>query len=65
MRQVRWPLIVGGVRICAYVADFRVVNNDGADELFETKGYETPEWKIKHKLFRALYPNVKLTVVKV
>lgn len=58
-------LEVNGYWICDYKIDFIVYHNDGTTEYLETKGVALPAWKIKWKLFEALYsdqPNVKLTV---
>lgn len=62
--QYRVPLVVNGKSVCVYVADFRVLYPDSHYELEEAKGFETKEWKLKYKLFRALYPKVKLVVIK-
>lgn len=63
-RQVRLPLVVDGTLIGHYVADFAVRYADGREVLVEVKGFETPGWKLKHKLFKALYPGKALEVVK-
>lgn len=58
-------LIVNGYIVCTYKIDFIVYHNDGVTEYVETKGYATDTWKLKWKLFEALYselPDVKLTV---
>lgn len=62
--QVTFPLRVNGVLICKYIVDFKVLLRDGSTELFEVKGYETAISKLKRKLFAALYPEEKLTVVR-
>lgn len=41
-----------------YYADFRVINNDNTEEIIDTKGWKTPEYKIKKKWFLKKYPNV-------
>jgi hypothetical protein len=51
-------------KICNLVVDFLVSNNDGSFEYLEVKGFPTPAWRLKQKLFHALYPQFKLTVVK-
>lgn len=62
-RQVRIPLVVNGYTVCTYVIDFIVTHNDGSKEYIETKGYPTNEWKLKWKLFEALFiEENKLTV---
>lgn len=63
--QVKIPLIVNGLIVCDYYIDFEIEHNDGTIEFCETKGYATDTWKLKWKLFEALYsdkPDVKLTV---
>lgn len=58
-------LVVNGYLVCTYKIDFTVYHHDGTIEYIETKGYATDTWKLKWKLFEALYsdkPNVKLTL---
>jgi len=67
-RQVRISLDVNGFHICDYYLDFRVHLNDGTVEMVEVKGFETPVWRLKWKLFEAIYghdnPEHKLIVVR-
>lgn len=66
-RQKKIPLAVNGFLICNYYIDFVVHYPDGITEYVETKGYATPVWRMKWKLFEALMstePNVRLLVVK-
>lgn len=66
-RQVKIPLDVNGYHITNYFIDFIVYYPDGMVEYVETKGYETDVWKMKWKLFEALYsekPDVRITLVK-
>jgi hypothetical protein len=66
-RQVKISLDVNGHHITNYFIDFIIHHNDGRKEYVEVKGFETPEWKLKWKLFCALYQDDKmnmLTVVK-
>lgn len=66
-RQVKISLDVGKYHICNYYIDFMVMHNDDRVEYVEVKGFETPEWRLKWKLFEALYsalPNTILSVVK-
>lgn len=63
--QVKIPLIVNDLIVCDYWIDFVIEHNDGTTEYLETKGYATDTWKLKWKLFEALYsgkPDVLLTV---
>lgn len=63
-RQVRYPLRVAGVLVATYVADLRLTWIGGLVEIVEVKGFETAMWKLKRKLFEALYPDVVLRIVK-
>lgn len=63
-RQIPVKLEVNGVLVCTYIVDFLVHWADARDEWVEVKGFETPEWKIKEKLFRALYPHRSFRVVR-
>ncbi len=65
-RQVRIPLIVNDYHICNYYIDFIVHHNDGTTEYIEVKGYATDVWKLKWKIFEALYTKDgnTLTVIK-
>jgi hypothetical protein len=62
--QVSVKLEVNGKLICRYIVDFLVTHADGHEEWIEVKGFETPEWKLKDKLFRAIFPDRKLTIVR-
>lgn len=61
--QVPVPLVVNSMLIAKYIVDFAIINNDGTRELIEIKGMETAVWKLKYKLFKALYPDLKITVI--
>ena len=66
-KQVKIPLIVNNYLICNYYIDFIVYHNDGVKEYVETKGWATDVWKMKWKLFEALFsdlPDVKLTIIQ-
>jgi len=62
--QVVLDLIVGDFKVCTYKIDF-IVYYDGITEYVECKGYPTPVWRLKWKLFEALYtkPGNRLLVV--
>jgi hypothetical protein len=40
-----------------YVADFAITNLDGSVEIVDVKGVETPEFKLKRKLFEKRYEH--------
>ena len=66
-RQIKIPLEVNGFHIANYFIDFVVYHLDDTIEYVETKGLASPVWKIKWKIFEALYsekPDVQLTVVQ-
>lgn len=53
--QHRIPLVVSGQKVCDYVADFRVLFADKHVEIWDAKGFRTPEYKLKKKLVKAVY----------
>lgn len=54
-RQVPIRLEVNGILVCKLVIDFRIIYPDGSTKLVEIKGFQTGEYKLKRKLFRAIY----------
>ena len=50
-------------RPITYIADFRVINNDGSFYVVDVKGMLTTEFKIKMKLFNYKYPDVELKLI--
>lgn len=63
-RQVSFDLDVNGKHICRHVVDFLVTLPGGVKEVREVKGFETPEWNLKRKMFEAIYPNIQYRVVR-
>jgi hypothetical protein len=56
--QVSFPLEVNGHLICRYKADFTyrdLRDGVGFDVVEDYKGYRTPEYALKAKLFKAIY----------
>ena len=55
------------MKVCDYVCDFFVKYTDGREELIEVKGYATPEFRLKRKLFAAAFlqyhPDIRYVVV--
>jgi hypothetical protein len=66
--QPRFPLVVGGQKIATYVGDFLYVERSESGLLSsvveDVKGMETDVFKLKAKLFRALYPGYELRLVR-
>lgn len=61
--QPVYPVVIEGKVICKYIADFRYF--EGSQRIVEDiKGMETPVFRLKRKLVEALYPGVKILVVK-
>ena len=63
-RQVDFPMVVNGIKICTYRADYYVTFADGTEGVYEPKGIPFQMGEIKLLLFEALYPHIKLTVVR-
>lgn len=52
--QVRFPLIVNGVKVCTIVVDFKTIDREGKVGILDAKGFSTPVYKLKRKLFEAV-----------
>jgi hypothetical protein len=61
-RQVTYRLEVNGQLICKYIADFEYSEN-GVVKTEDSKGYITPEFRLKAKLFKALFGR-EIIIVK-
>lgn len=65
--QPRFKLHVNGELICSYVGDFEyekeVKEGEWIYVLEDTKGVETPEFKLKKKLMKAIH-GLEINVVK-
>ncbi len=54
--QPKFPIIIGGVKICTYIADF--IYRDlatGITTVEDVKGMKTPVYNLKKKLMRAVH----------
>lgn len=51
-------------RAIEYVADFEITYRDGHEEIIDVKGFETPVFRLKQKLFEYKYKNLTIKVVK-
>jgi hypothetical protein len=63
-RQVPIDMYVNGMKICTYKIDFVEIDHNDNEMWTEVKGFETPEWRLKWKLFEALYPERDKQVIK-
>jgi len=57
--HVKIPLVVNKCIVADYYIDFVVYHKGGLVEYVETKGWATDVWKLKWKIFCALYENKK------
>lgn len=46
-----------------YVADFKYIEN-GKTIVEDVKGLQTDVFKLKHKIFEKVYPNLELKIIK-
>ena len=54
-RQIPFQIILNGIKICKYFADFKVLYADGREEIIDVKGLKTDVYKLKKKLVEAQY----------
>lgn len=61
-----WTLVDGPRRAdrITYTPDFEVEGPDGALRCVDVKGVETDVFKLKARLWRAVYPGIPLEVVR-
>lgn len=60
--QRRYPVIVNGVKICTYVADFDYFDESNKPVVEDVKGVRTREYKLKKKLMLACH-NIEIKEV--
>jgi len=58
----RYPFVVNGIKVGEYEADFSYTEK-GAEVAEDCKGCATTLFKLKAKLFRALYPDHELRII--
>ena len=63
--QPRFPLVVNGIKVCEYRGDFRYMTKDEADVIEDVKSVATKTvvYRLKSKLFHALYPHLRITEI--
>jgi hypothetical protein len=64
-RQPTFNLFVNGALVCKYVGDWHYITTDPSSQfpawkrvVEDAKGFQTPEFKLKWKLAKALYPEI-------
>lgn len=62
-RQLKFKIVVNGVQICTYKPDFAYLEGD-KKVMEDLKGFETPVFKLKWKLVKALYPEFTWRITK-
>lgn len=60
--QVPFQIIMNGIKIAKYIADFKVFYADGSEEIIDVKGVRTNIYVLKKKLVEAQY-GVKIIEV--
>lgn len=63
--QQKYMFKVKGKHITTHIVDFVVTTNEGKEEVHEVKGFATEVWRIKWKLFEALYPKIPYHVIRI
>lgn len=53
--QVPYQIILNGIKICKYLADFKVLYADDRIEIVDVKGVKTQTYRLKKKLVEAQY----------
>ena len=65
--QVKYDIIINDIKICKYIADFVYKEESPDGEIKEivedAKGFETPEFKLKKKLMKAVH-NIEIYLSK-
>lgn len=54
--QVSFPLMINGRKICSYRSDFTYKVQNEKMIVEDVKGYKTPVYRLKKKMFEACYP---------
>lgn len=53
--QPRFPIVINGVKVCTYVADFAYFEGEPTCVVEDVKGFKTDVYKIKRKLMKACH----------
>ena len=56
-------LEIGGKLVCSIVPDFLVWDLRNKATYVEVKGFATPVWRLKRKIFEALFPDAAYVVI--
>lgn len=61
-RQVPYTFELNGKKICKYISDFVYLDKDGKTVVEDSKGFKTPEYRLKKKLMKAFH-DIDITEV--
>ena len=65
--QVKYDIVINDIKICRYIADFVYKEESPSGEIKkiveDAKGFETPEFKLKKKLMKAVH-NIDIYLSK-
>lgn len=53
--QPSFPIVINGVKVCNYVADFGYVDHKGNPVVEDVKGVRTPVYRLKKRLVKAVH----------
>lgn len=56
--QPSFDIVVNGIKVCRYVADFRIrekVGKEWVERIVDAKGFQTPIYRLKKKLMLACH----------
>lgn len=53
--QPEFPIVINGYKICIYRADFKYKAREGWTVIEDSKGMQTPVYKLKKKLVEAVH----------
>lgn len=61
----RYPILINGIKVCNVAMDFQYKEKGLAQTVVEDfKGYYTSESKLRHKMFRAMYPEYEFRLTR-
>jgi hypothetical protein len=53
--QPSFSIVINGVKVCTYKADFGYVDHTGSPVIEDCKGFKTPVYRLKRKLMLAVH----------
>lgn len=60
--QPKYTIVINGVKVCTYIADFRYRTKTGA-VTEDVKGMLTPVYRLKKKIVEAMFPGTTITEI--